>query len=227
MANPSYRPLRRNIGLAGTFDASVAEINSVLRNTYMLLAITVAFSALMAGVGMAIQFPHVGLLTLIPYFAFLFGAYKLRNSPWGLVMVFGLTGWLGLTLAPILSFYLGTIGPKPILFSLGGTAAIFFALSSYVLITRKNLSSWGGFLFVGILVAFVAAIANAFLQIATLSLVISSVFILVSSGLIMYQTSAIIHGGERNYILATIGLYVMLYNLFISLLNLFSFFSRD
>jgi len=208
---------------SGEADYSAVQINSVLRNTYMLLALTVAFSALVAGIGMAMNFPYLGLWTLLPYFGFLFGAHALRNSPWGLLMVFGLTGWLGLTLAPILGYYLGTVGPEPVLLALGGTAAIFFGLSAYVLVTRKNLSRWGGFLTVGILVAFVAGIANVFLQISTLSLVVSSLFILVSSGLIMYQTSAIIHGGERNYILATITLYVMIYNLFLSLLNLIGF----
>jgi modulator of FtsH protease len=199
------------------------EVSKVLRNTYMLLAMTVAFSAVTAGVSMAVGFPYMGLWMLIPYFGFLWGAHKLKNSPWGLVMVFGLTGWLGLTLGPILSFYVGTIGYEPVVLALGGTAFIFFATSGYVLTTRKDLSFMTGFLMTGIVVAFIAAIANVFLQITALGLAVSAVFLVVSSGFIMWQTSAIIHGGERNYIMATITLYVMLYNIFLSLLQLIGF----
>lgn len=204
-----------------------AEINTVLRNTYWLLALTLAFSAVCAGIGMNVGFPYLGLWTLLPYFGLLFAIHKLQNSGWGILMVFALTGWMGLTLAPILNAYLAQVGSGPVLMALGGTATIFFALSSYVLITKKDLSGWGNFLFVGLLVAFVAAIANFFFQISALALVISSIMIVISSGLIMYQTSAIIHGGERNYVVATVTLYVMLYNLFLSLLHLLGIFGDD
>lgn len=203
------------------------EINDVLRNTYLLLGMTVAFSALCATIGMRIGFPYLGLWVLLPFFGFLWGAHKLKNSSWGLVMTFGLTGWLGLTLAPVLNYYLATGGAGPILLALGGTATIFFTLSAYVLITKKDLSRWGNFLFIGILVAFIAGIANFFLQLSALSLVVSSMFMMISSGFIMYYTSQIIHGGERNYIIATIGLYVMLYNIFTSLLHLIGIFGND
>ena len=145
---------------------------------------------------------------------------KNKNSTAGLFWVFALTGWMGFTLGPIINFYLSTSGPQLILTALGGTALIFFACSSYVLVTKKELSFMGGFLMTGMIIAFIAAIANVFLQIQGLSLVLSCIFLLIASGVIMWQTSAIIHGGERNYISATVTLYLMLYNIFVSLLHL-------
>ena len=153
------------------------------------------------------------------YIGLLFAVEKTKNSALGLVFVFALTGWLGFTLGPILNFYLHTSGFEPILMALGGTALIFFGLSGYILVTRKDMSFATGFLMTGIIVAFVAAIANIFLQISGLAMAISCMFLFLSSGLIMWQTSAIIHGGERNYISATVTLYVMLYNIFTILLS--------
>ena len=194
--------------------------SKVLRNTYTLLAATILFSTVAAAVSMAIQAPYFGLWTLLPYFVFLFLTEKFKNSAMGLVWVFALTGWLGFTIGPILNFYLATQGAEPILLSLGGTAVIFFALSGYVLVTKKDMSFMTGFLTTGMLVAFIAAIANYFLQISGLGLAISCMFLVICSGLIMWQTSAIIHGGETNYISATVTLYVMIYNIFLSLLHL-------
>ena len=182
-----------------------AESAKVLRNTYMLLALTLAFSAITAGAGMALGMPYMGLWTLLPYFVLLFMVEKNKNKASGIAWVFALTGWLGLTL---------------ILISLAGTAGIFFATSGYVLVTRKNLSFMTGFLMTGIIVAFVAGIANYFLQIPGLGMAVSAMFMFLASGLIMWQTSEIIHGGETNYISATVLLYVMIYNLFLSLLSL-------
>ncbi len=196
------------------------EVSKVLRNTYALLAMTLAFSAATAGLAMAINAPFMGLWTLLPYFAFLWLTEKHKNSSKGLIWVFALTGWLGFTMGPIISYYLASSGADLVLTALGGTALIFFACSAYVLTTRKNLSFMTGFLMTGMLVAFVAAIANVFLHIQGLALVISSVFAMISAGVIMWQTSAIIHGGERNYISATVTLFVMLFNLFSSLLHL-------
>ncbi len=210
--------------LTGGLDVSA---NKVLRNTYTLLALTLAFSTLCAAVGMAAGMPHLGLWSLLPFFGLLWGIHKLQDSGWGLVLTFGLTGWLGLMTSPILNAYIAATGPQPILLAFGGTATIFFALSAYTLVTRKDFSGWGSFLFIGILVAFIAAVANYFLQITALALTVSSVFILLSSGLILYQTSQIIHGGERNYILATVTLFVSLYNIFLSLLHLIGAFSDD
>ena len=163
-------------------DPAVAK---VLRSTYTLLGITLAFSALMAGISMAINAPYFGL------------------------------------------WYLAAVGSGPIMMALGSTALVFFGASAYVLTTRKNLSFMTGFLMTGILVAFIAGIANIFLKIPALSITVSSVFAFLSAGIIMWQTSAIIHGGERNYISATVTLFVMIYNLFLSLLQLFGIMSDD
>ena len=193
----------------------------VLRNTYMLLGVTLAFSAAMAGVAMSLNVPHFGLWTLLPYFLCLWMTEKNKNNASGILWVFALTGWLGLTLSPILNMYLAVRGSEPIMLALGSTALVFFAASAFVMTTRKNLNFMTGFLMTGMLVAFVAAIANIFLQIPALALTISAAFALISTGMIMWQTSAIIHGGERNYISATVTLFVMIYNLFLSLLHLF------
>lgn len=195
------------------------DVAKVLKNTYMLLAATIGFSAITATVSMAINMPYMGLWMLLPYFALLFAIEKTKNSVWGLVWTFALTGFMGLTLGPILNYYLALKGAEPIILALGGTSLIFFALSAYVLVTKKDLSFITGFLFTGILVAFIAGIANVFLQISALGLAVSAMFLLLSSAMIMWQTSAIIHGGERNYISATVTLYVMLYNLFTILLS--------
>ena len=193
----------------------------VLRNTYMLLGVTLAFSAAMAGVAMSLNVPHFGLWTLLPYFLCLWMTEKNKNNASGILWVFALTGWLGFTFGPILNMYLAVRGSEPIMLALGSTALVFFAASAFVMTTRKNLNFMTGFLMTGMLVAFVAAIANIFLQIPALALTISAAFALISTGMIMWQTSAIIHGGERNYISATVTLFVMIYNLFLSLLHLF------
>lgn len=203
-----------------TSTALSPEVSKVLRNTYALLAMTLLFSTITAGAAMAFNMPYLGLWSLLPYFLCLWMVEKNKNSVMGLVWVFALTGWLGLTIGPIVGYYMKTSGGEPVLTALGGTALIFFACSAYVLTTRKNLSFMSGFLITGILVAFVGAIANVFLQIQGLALAISCMFLVISSGLIMWQTSEIIHGGERNYISATVTLFVMIYNIFSSLLHL-------
>jgi modulator of FtsH protease len=205
-------------------DPAVAK---VLRSTYTLLGVTLAFSALMAGISMAINAPYFGLWTLLPYFICLWMVEKNKNNASGIAWVFALTGWMGFTLGPIISMYLAAVGSGPIMMALGSTALVFFGASAYVLTTRKNLSFMTGFLMTGILVAFIAGIANIFLKIPVLSITVSSVFAFLSAGIIMWQTSAIIHGGERNYISATVTLFVMIYNLFLSLLQLFGIMSDD
>ncbi|MCT2532312.1 Bax inhibitor-1/YccA family protein [SAR92 clade bacterium H231] len=207
-----------------SLDPAVAK---VLKNTYFLLSLTLAFSAIMAGVSMAMNAPYFGLWTLLPYVLCLWMTEKNKNNASGIIWVFALTGWMGFTLGPILNMFLAVRGAEPIMMALGSTALIFFASSAYVLTTRKNLSFMTGFLMTGMLVAFVAAIANYFLQIPALSLTVSAVFALLSTALIMWQTSAIIHGGERNYISATVTLFVMLYNLFVSLLQIFGLMGGD
>ena len=178
-------PGGRSSGIQSTaLDPAVAK---VLRSTYLLLAATMGFSAIMAGVSMAINAPFFGLWTLLPYVLCLWMTEKNKNNASGILWVFALTGWLGFTLGPILNMYMAARGAEPIMLALGSTALIFFAASAYVLTTRKNLSFMTGFLMTGILVAFIASIANYyFLQIPVLSLTISAVFALLSSAMITF-----------------------------------------
>lgn len=208
--------------------SSVLATNKLLRNTYVLLAMTLAFSALTAGLSMAMNFPHLGLLTLVGYFGLLFLTTKLRNSVWGIVSVFALTGFMGLTLGPMVNYYLSMPnGGQVVMQALGGTGVIFLALSAYAIKSEKDFSFMGGFLMVGILVGFLAALGAFFFEMPGLALAVSAMFVLLMSGLILYQTSEIIHGGETNYIMATVTLYVSIYNLFTSLLHLLGAFSGN
>jgi modulator of FtsH protease len=207
---------------------SVLATNKLIRNTYTLLSATLLFSAVTAGLSMYLNFPPMGvLITLGGYFGLLFLTNRLRNSAWGILSVFALTGFMGLTLGPMLNMYVHTFsnGTELVMLALGGTGAIFLGLSGYALTTRKDFSFMGGFIMVGILIAFLAGIGALIFQIPALSLAVSAMFILLMSGLILYQTSAMVHGGETNYIMATITLYVIIYNLFTSLLHLLGAFS--
>jgi modulator of FtsH protease len=201
---------------------SVLSTNKVIRNTYTLLSVTLLFSALTAGIAVMTNMPFINpIITLVGYFGLLFLTTRFRNSALGLLFVFALTGFMGLTLGPIISAYLHLPnGGQIVMTAMGGTGVIFLGLSGYALTTRKDFSFIGGFLMVGILVAFLASIASLFLALPGLSLAVSAMFILLMSGLILYQTSEIIHGGETNYIMATVTLYIAIYNLFISLLQL-------
>ena len=195
----------------------------------MLLSMTLAFSALAAGVSMALNLPYPGpIVTLVGYFGLLFLTTKFRDSGLGLLFVFGLTGFMGYTLGPILNAYLALPnGSQVVMMAMGGTAAIFLGLSAYVMTTRKDFSFMGGFLMVGILVAFLAGLGAVFFEMPGLSLAVSAMFVLLMSGLILYETSNIIHGGETNYIMATVTLFVAIFNLFTSLLHLLGFASND
>ncbi|APR03804.1 Bax inhibitor-1/YccA family protein [Thauera chlorobenzoica] len=210
-------------------EASVLSTNKVIRNTYMLLSLTLAFSALTAGLSVAMGLPHPGLiLTLVGYFGLLFLTTKFRNSGLGIVFVFALTGFMGFTLGPIISAYLSLPnGGSIVMQAMAGTAAIFLGLSAYAVTTRKDFSFMGGFLMVGILVAFLAGLGAVFFSIPALSLTVSAAFVLLMSGLILYETSNIIHGGETNYVMATVTLFVSIFNLFTSLLHLLGFASND
>ncbi len=201
---------------------SALATNSVLRNTYALLAMTVLFSAATACVSMALQLPHPGLLlTLAGYFGLLFAVHRLRNSAWGLAAVFALTGFMGATLGPILNAYLALPGGGQVVaLSFAGTGLVFTALSAYALTSRRDFTFMGGFLFAGILVGFLAAIGAFLFDVPGLALAVSAMFVLLMSGLILYETSNIIQGGETNYIMATVTLYVALFNLLTSLLHL-------
>ena len=208
---------------------SVLSTNKVLRNTYGLLSMTLIFSAVCAGIAVKMNMPPMGMLiTLAGYFGLLFLTTRFANSSMGLLFVFALTGFMGLTLGPIISMYLSIPnGGQIVMTAMGGTGVIFLGLSGYVLTTRKDFSFMGGFLMVGILVAFLAGIGAFFFNMPGLSLAVSAMFVLLMSGLILYQTSEIIHGGETNYILATVTLFVSIYNLFLSLLHLLGAFSGD
>jgi len=209
-------------------ESQILATNKVLKNTYTLLALTLLFSAVTAGISMSMNIPHFGLLTLVGYFGLLFLTTKFRDSSLGILFVFMLTGFMGLTLGPILNAYMATTnGSQLIMTALGGTGAIFLALSGYVLTSRKDFSFMGGFLMVGILVAFLAGIGAFIFQMPVLSLAVSGMFILLMSGMILYQTSEIIHGGETNYIMATVSLYISIYNLFLSLLHILGALSGD
>jgi len=212
-----------------TAPVQVAD-NRLIRNTYTLLAMTLLFSAATAGLSMMLNLPHPGILiTLVGYFGLLFLVTRLRDSAWGLAAVFGLTGFMGLTLGPIVQSYLTMLpnGGQVVMMAMGGTGAIFLGLSGYALTSRRDFSFMGGFLMVGILVAFLAGLGAIFFQLPALSLAVSAMFVLLMSGLILYQTSNLVHGHETNYIMATVTLYVSIYNLFLSLLQLLGFASSD
>lgn len=207
--------------------SSAIETNGVLRNTYMLLSLTLAFSALTAGLAMAFNLPHPGLLlTLIGYFGLLFLVSKYQNSAAGLGFVFALTGFMGYTLGPILNSYLSLPnGGQVVTMAMAGTATIFMALSFYAVSTRRDFSFMGSFLMVGILVGFLAGLGAIFFEMPGLSLAVSAMFVLLMAGLILYETGSIINGGETNYIMATVTLFVAIFNLFTSLLHLIGFMS--
>ena len=210
-------------------DAQVLSANRVLRNTYALLSMTLVFSAATAGFSMLLGLPHPGLLlTLVGYFGLLFATARFRNSGIGLLFVFALTGFMGYTLGPLLSAYLALPnGGQVVMTAMGATGVLFLGLSGYALVSRKNFSFMGGFLLAGILVAFVAGLGALFFEIPALSLAVSAAFVLLMSGLILYETSNIIHGGETNYIMATVSLYVAIFNLLTSLLHLLGFMNNE
>ncbi len=209
--------------------ASVLSTNKVIRNTYTLLSLTLLFSALTASIAVVTGMHFINpIITMVGYFGLLFLTTRFRNSSLGLLFVFALTGFMGLTLGPIVSAYLHLPnGGQIVMTAMGGTGVIFLGLSGYALTTRKDFSFIGGFLMVGILVAFLAGLASMFFTLPGLSLAVSAMFILLMSGLILYETSQIIHGGETNYIMATVTLYIAIYNLFLSLLQLLGVMSDE
>lgn len=204
---------------------SALATNRVIRNTYLLLALTLGFSAITAAASMALRLPHPGLVvTLIGYFGLLFLVAKFRDRAAGIGFVFALTGFMGYTLGPILNLYLGLPnGTQIVMTALGATAAVFVGLSAYALTSRRNFSYMGGFLLAGILVAFLAGLGAVVFDLPALSVTVSAAFVLLMAGLILYETSNLVHGGETNYVMATVTLYVSIFNLFVSLLNLLGF----
>ncbi|MBL8351181.1 MAG: Bax inhibitor-1/YccA family protein [Burkholderiaceae bacterium] len=212
-----------------TTGVASARTARVLRNTYALLSQTLLFSAAVAAAGVAFALPAPGLLiTLAGYFGLLFAVYKLRNSGWALPAVFALTGFMGYTLGPVLARTLTLPGgAQTIVLALAATGATFLALSAWVLSTRRDFSFMGGFLFAGMVVALLAGLGAVFFELPALGLAVSAMVALLSAGLILFETSRIVHGGETNYVLATVGLYVSIFNLFTSLLSLFGFGNAD
>lgn len=202
--------------------ALAADVQRVLRNTYALLAMTLLWSALVAATSMAMRWPHPGvLLTLAGFFGLFFLVSHLRNSAMALPAVFALTGFMGYTLGPILAAYAAVPGGSgTIMLALGATGATFLALSAYALVSRRDFGFMGGFLFAGMVVAILAGLAAIFFSIPTLALVVAAMVAVLASGLILFETSRIVNGGETNYVMATVGLYVSIYNLFTSLLAL-------
>lgn len=203
--------------------------NKVLKNTYLLLSMTLLFSGAMAAVSMSLNLPHPGiLLTLVGFFGLLFAISKFQNSSLGIVLVFALTGFMGVTLGPVLNSYLSIPGGSGIIMNaMGATGAIFLGLSAYVVTTKKDFSFMGGFLAVGILVGFIAGLGAFFFEMPGLSLAVSAMFVLLMSGLILYETSNIVNSGETNYVMATTTLFISIFNLFTSLLHLLGFMNDE
>ena len=218
-----------NVQTVDYIDSTASDSLKVLRNTYMLLSMTLLFSALTAGLTVAYAVPGPGsILTLVGSFGLLFATTKLRNSAWGILSVFALTGFMGYSLGPILSHYLHLPGGATIVMTaMGMTGLIFLGLSAYVLVSKRDFSFMGGFLMAGMIVVLVASLGAIFFQIPALSLTISAVVVLLMSGMILFETSNIINGGETNYIMATVNLYVTLFNLFVSLLQLLGFAEKE
>lgn len=214
----------------GAIRTGELSTNRVLRNTYLLLSATLLFSAAMAGLAMALGMPYLGpIVTLVGYFGLLFLTYKLQNSAAGIAAVFALTGFMGLTLGPMLSVYLKTVpnGGELVMTSLGITGLLFAGLSAYVVRSRRDMSFMRSFLTVGLFGLLGVIVVGLFVDLSAFQMVISSAVVLLMAGCILFETSAIIHGGQTNYILATVSLYVSLYNIFIHLLAMLGLGRED
>ncbi|PWI34186.1 FtsH protease modulator YccA [Vibrio albus] len=211
-----------------TTQQGVMQTNKVLRNTYFLLSMTLLWSAVVAGFSMAMNLPRPGLIImLVGFYGLLFLVEKNRNNSMGLVFTFLFTGFLGYTIGPILSMYIGAGMGDVVMTALGGTALAFLGASTYALTTKRDLSFLNGIMMAGFVVILVAMVANIFLQMPALYLAMSGMFILFSTGAILLTTQQIVRGGETNYISATITLYVSIYNLFISLLSILGVMNDD
>ncbi len=210
-------------------DAVASNPAKVLRNTYWLLSLTLLFSAVTAGIAMALGLGRgAGLILTLVAFGLLFWVQRTENSSQGLLAVFAFTGCMGAALGPILTAFLALQqGPLLVMQAMAATALVFLALSGYALVSRKDFSFLGGFLFTGLILVLIAGLANIFFQVAVLSLALPAIIVLLMSGLILFDTSRIVHGGETNYIRATVSLYLNIYNLFTALLQLLGIFGSD
>lgn len=212
-----------------------SDSQKVLRNTYMLLAMTLVFSAAMAGVSMAMGVPYgVSLVSSLVALGLLwFVMPRTANSSAGIVTVFAITGLLGFGLGPVITHYLSfSNGSQIVMLALGITGVAFAGLSGYALVSRRDFSFMRSFLMIGVLIAFVAGIVSLVAAMVgypmpALALTVSAMFAFLMCGMILWQTGEIINGGETNYVLATISLYVSIYNLFTSLLHLLGAFMGE
>ena len=221
---------RSGVSVLSTDTGTYADSTQrVLRNTYALLSVTLLFSAVVAWAVISMGLPRMNFIVmLVGYFGILFAVNRLQNSAWGVLAVFGLTGWLGYTMGGILEMYLRLPqGSSLIMQALGLTGLTFVGLSAFVVTTKRDFGFMGNFLALGSIAAFLLSLGSVFFNWSTGSLVASGLFVLISGGMILWQTSAIVNGGERNYISATVTLYVSLYNLFLSLLQLLGVASDD
>jgi modulator of FtsH protease len=209
-------------------EGAILQINKLIKNTYILLSMTLIFSAATAFLSVALQasFGTAFVATLVGIGLLWFVLPKTANSATGIPVIFGITGLLGFGLGPIIGYYLA-VNPSIVMTALGGTGAIFLGLSGYALTTRKDFSFMGGFLMVGLLVVIGAAILNIFFAMPALFLAINAAIVMIMSGLILYQTSSLIRGGETNYIMATAGLFLSLLNMFTALMHLFGALGDD
>ena len=207
---------------------AILQTNKLIKNTYMLLSMTLIFSGLLAFLSIAMNVSHgiAFAASLVGIGLLWFVLPRTQNSAAGVPVIFAITGLLGFGLGPMLSYYLA-VNPNIVMLAMGGTGTIFLGLSGYALTTRKDFSFMGGFIFVGMLVAIGAMLLNLFLGIPALALAVSAAVIMIMSGFILFQTSALIHGGETNYISATAGLFIAILNIFTSLLHIFGAFSDD
>lgn len=209
-------------------EESLLSTHKVLRNTYFLLGLTMAFSAVVAYISMSLNLPYPNLIVLlVGFYGLLFVTNRLANSAWGILAAFAFTGFMGYTIGPILNMYVARGMEDLIMLAFVGTAIVFFACSAYVLTTKKDMSFLSTAIFSLFIVLLLGIVASFFFQIPALAVGISALFVVFSTMTILYETSNIIHGGETNYIRATVSIYVSIYNLFISLLRLLSIFSSD
>ena len=209
-------------------EESLLSTHKVLRNTYFLLGLTMAFSAVVAYISMSLNLPYPNLIVLlVGFYGLLFVTNRLANSAWGILAAFSFTGFMGYTIGPILNMYVARGMEDLIMLAFAGTAIVFFACSAYVLTTKKDMSFLSTAIFSLFIVLLLGIVASFFFQIPALAVGISALFVVFSTMTILYETSNLIHGGETNYIRATVSIYVSIYNLFISLLRLLSIFSSD
>ena len=209
-------------------EESLLSTHKVLRNTYFLLGLTMAFSAVVAYISMSLNLPYPNLIVLlVGFYGLLFVTNRLANSAWGILAAFAFTGFMGYTIGPILNMYVARGMEDLNMLAFAGTAIVFFACSAYVLTTKKDMSFLSTAIFSLFIVLLLGIVASFFFQIPALAVGISALFVVFSTMTILYETSNIIHGGETNYIRATVSIYVSIYNLFISLLRLLSIFSSD